>query len=229
MADLNKLLAIYRDWPDGKLLEEYEKKADYSAIAIKAMDEVLKDRGLLDGIQTGGLDNLIRKEKEAALIAEKAWIQDKSKRVFNDDFLEPDSNGIYAEGILLNQTRSKLGSKGSFKLSLGDDAVHLTISHGPFEARIQSPFECLFYGTKTVKKTNFFKTSEWFTLHLMIKYGEAEWLAIQEKQRSFKRLPEGWEQLDFNDPRLQPPYIFEYINADVTLQDIKKVFDHNRK
>ena len=50
--NLDSLLKIYRDWPHDKLRAEYAKKHDYFAVAVEAMEKVLKERQLLDEAQT---------------------------------------------------------------------------------------------------------------------------------------------------------------------------------
>ncbi len=164
MPDIEKLVGIYDEWPDGKLLDEYAKKGEYSWEAVEAMEKVLTQKGLMKSIKDGGLQALIEKEKKEAELSEQAWIEDRDIRVLDADKLFPNSEGIYADAVILNRTKERLGNKGRIVFFQKNDSVKMNLTYGSVEISLNEPFMCQFFASKTIKRVNFFKTIEFYTL-----------------------------------------------------------------
>lgn len=229
MPNLESLIVLYSKWADGQLLEEYSKKSDYGPEAVRAMEHVLEKRGLLDKIKLGGLESMLQQEQEEAKVAEQAWVEDRDVRVFVDGDLPPDNNGVFVNAMIGDKTKQRLGGRGKLKFYQEGTEVKMSVECGSFSHLQSAPFKCNFYATKTVERTNWFKTSEWYTLYVQIELSNGDWMTIQEDQRSFKRLPEGWEQLDYNSKILESKYRFDYTDYEVRLVTLKKLLDNNRK
>lgn len=223
MPDIDKLVGMYSDWPKGKLLEEYARKNDYSWEAVEAMEKVLTQIGLMDTIKSGGLNVLIEKEKKEAELAEQAWIEDRDIRILDADKLHPNSKGIYADAVILNRTKERLGNKGRIVFFQENESVKMSLTYGSLEIHLNEPFTCRFFASKTIKRVNFFKTSEFYTLYIQVKLENGNWITLTEEQLQFKQLPAGWNLLSYEDHRLDTRYVFEYSNYEVRLTDLAKL------
>lgn len=105
--DKEKLMAIYNEWPDDKLIEEYKKVKDYEPIAAEAMITVMHEKGLGDEIKK--LDTelaneeafLEKKELEEVLISKFAYAGSE------ESFAKVSKNksGVYFEKKLYTSTQ----------------------------------------------------------------------------------------------------------------------------
>lgn len=221
MSSKEKFIELYRDWADLQLLEAYEKKSDYGPDAVSAMRQVLEERDMWEQVHQGHLATLIREKESEAKIAEEAWVQGRSKRVFGE-VISPDVQGRYVDEMIVNTTKERLGKKGRLTLFEREGTICGQITHGDLKIEVSDASSVSFYATKTKKKVNFFKVSEWYTLHLLWKTEHGD-IRLYRKQTSFKKLPEGFSWIDFDDPILDTKYQFEYYGTDVFLTDIQKL------
>ena len=213
----------YADLADMQLLEAYQNKADYGPDAVQAMVHVLKERGMWEDISEGNIASLLSKEEEEAKIADQAWIEDRSKRVFGD-LISPDSNGVYADELILSSTRQHLGKNGRFKLYDHNGKLTIHIQHGDLSLEYSEPFNCEYYAVKARKRVNFIKVSEWYTLYILFKTKQGG-ITIHREQKIWKGLPDGFTWIDYDSPVLETEYQFEYFGSDVYLTDLQKFIE----
>jgi len=102
MLSKERLIEVYRDWPDEKLKKEFSQAEDYEEIAIEAMTTVMLERGF----------SIEQEESETLEAFPQSTMEETLERSKIEEFSQPIENQKNADGIYF-QKQMLIGSKSN--------------------------------------------------------------------------------------------------------------------